>query len=57
MVAAETFAKAFELSKMTRALFLQVEKGFPYKDEIEIKSMYLERIKKCTAEIIREGSY
>jgi len=40
--------KVFELSAMTKALFLHgLQKRFPEKGESEIKELYLKRIVKC----------
>lgn len=44
----QRLAKAFELSRMTRELFLLgLRKRFSNKSEEEIKLIYLERIAKC----------
>ena len=44
----QRLAKAFELSEMTKKLFLQgLRIRFLDKDEMEIKQIYLERIAKC----------
>jgi hypothetical protein len=48
MTPAQRLAKAFELSTMTKELFLEgLKKRFSEKTEIEIKKIYLERIAKC----------
>jgi hypothetical protein len=48
MTPEERLTKVFELSAMTKALFLHgLRKRFPYKDEEKIKNLYLERIAKC----------
>lgn len=48
MSPAERLEKAFQLSKMTKQLFLEgLYKRFPEKNETEIRSIYLERIHKC----------
>ncbi len=48
MPAEKRLEKVFELSAMTKTLFLQgLSKRFPKKTEREIKDLYLERISKC----------
>ncbi len=48
MTSEQRLLKAFELSEMTRDLFLQgLRKRFPEKNEEEIKVIYIERIAKC----------
>jgi hypothetical protein len=48
MSPAERLEKAFQLSKMTKQLFLEgLRKRFPEKNEMEIRSIYLKRIEKC----------
>jgi len=48
MTPEQRLAKAFELSAMTKELFLQgLQKRFSDKGESEIKEIYLERIAKC----------
>lgn len=48
MSPAERLEKAFQLSKMTKQLFLEgLHKRFPEKNEMEIRSIYLKRIQKC----------
>ncbi len=48
MTPEQRLAKAFELSAMTKELFLQgLQKRFSDKEESEIKEIYLERIAKC----------
>lgn len=48
MTPEQRLAKAFELSQMTKELFLQgLRNRFSDKDETEIKEIYLERIAKC----------
>jgi hypothetical protein len=48
MTPAQRLAKAFELSKMTKELFLQgLKNRFSEKNETEIREIYLERIAKC----------
>ena len=48
MSPADRLEKAFELSKMTKQLFLEgLRKRFPEKNDVEIRSIYLERIQKC----------
>jgi hypothetical protein len=46
--ARKTLKKAFELSAITKKLFLHgLKKRFPEKNEAEIKTIYLERIAQC----------
>ena len=48
MTPEQRLAKAFELSAMSKELFLQgLQKRFSDKEESEIKKIYLERIAKC----------
>lgn len=48
MTPEQRLAKAFELSKMIRELFLHgLKNRFPEKNETEIRKIYLERIAKC----------
>jgi len=48
MTPEQRLAKAFELSTLTKELFLQgLRNRFSDKDETEIKEIYLERIAKC----------
>lgn len=48
MTPEQRLAKAFELSSLTKELFLQgLRNRFSDKDETEIKEIYLERIAKC----------
>lgn len=48
MTPEQRLAKAFELSRLTRELFLQgLQKRFLEKNDVEIKNLYLERIAKC----------
>ena len=48
MTPEQRLAKAFELSEMTKELFLQgLKNRFPKKNETEIREIYLERIAKC----------
>ena len=48
MSSEEYLKKVFELSAMTKALFLHgLQKRFPNKTENEIGRLYLERIAKC----------
>ncbi len=48
MTPEEHLKKVFELSAMTKALFLHgLQKRFPNKSESEIRNLYLERIAKC----------
>lgn len=48
MTPEQRLAKAFELSAMTKELFLQgLQKRFSDKEESDIKEIYLERITKC----------
>lgn len=48
MSPAERLEKAFQLSNMTKQLFLEgLYKRFPEKNEMEIRSIYLKRIHKC----------
>lgn len=48
MTPEQRLAKAFELSAMTKALFLiGLQKRFSFKNETEIMKLYLERIAKC----------
>ncbi|MBL7993939.1 hypothetical protein JNM05_01075 [bacterium] len=48
MTSEQRLAKAFELSAMTKELFLiGLQKRFSSKSEEEIKTIYLERIAKC----------
>lgn len=44
----QRLAKAFELSAMTKELFITgLKKRFPEKNDVEIKELYLQRIAKC----------
>jgi hypothetical protein len=48
MTPEQHLAKAFELSAMTKELFLLgLQKRFSFKSEAEIMKLYLERIAKC----------
>lgn len=48
MTPEQRLAKAYELSAMTKELFLiGLQKRFSSKSEEEIKAIYLERIAKC----------
>lgn len=48
MTPEQRLAKAFQLSTMSRQLFLQgLKSRFPLKTEAELKKIYLERIAKC----------
>lgn len=48
MTPEQRLAKAYELSILTKELFLQgLQKRFSDKGESEIKEIYLERIAKC----------
>ena len=48
MTPEQRLLKAFELSAMTRELFLEgLRKRFPEKNKEEIKDIYIERIAKC----------
>ncbi|MCU0446138.1 MAG: hypothetical protein MUE85_14625 [Microscillaceae bacterium] len=48
MTPAERLQKAFELSEMTKQLFLQgLKKRFPEYDEVKIMQIYLQRISLC----------
>jgi len=48
MTPEQRLQKAFELSQMTRELFLEgLRRRFPVKTEEELKAFYLERIAKC----------
>jgi hypothetical protein len=48
MTPEQRLAKAFELSTLTKELFLQgLRNRFSDKDETEIKEIYLKRIAKC----------
>jgi hypothetical protein len=48
MTPEERLKKVFELSAMTKALFLHgLRRRFPAKSEKEIRNLYLERIAKC----------
>lgn len=48
MGAEQRLMKAFELSSITKALFLSgLHERFPDKSETEIKELYLQRIAKC----------
>lgn len=48
MTPEQRLAKAFELSALTKELFLSgLHKRFPFKSEMEIKAIYLDRIAKC----------
>jgi hypothetical protein len=48
MTAEERLKKVFELSAMTKVLFLHgLRRRFPTKSEEEIRNLYLERIAKC----------
>ena len=45
----QRLAKAFELSAISRSLFLEgLRRSFPEKNEDEIKRIYLNRIAKCS---------
>ena len=48
MTPEQRLVKAFELSAMTKELFLQgLQKRFSFKSKTEIMKLYLERIAKC----------
>ena len=48
MTPEQRLAKAFELSSLSKELFLQgLHTRFPNKSESEIRKIYLERIAKC----------
>jgi hypothetical protein len=48
MTAAQRLAKSFELSNLTKELFLSgLRNRFPAKSEGDIKKIYLERIARC----------
>lgn len=48
MTPEQRLSKAFELSTMTKELFLSgLKKRFSSKSEMEIKAIYLDRIAKC----------
>jgi hypothetical protein len=48
MTPEQRLAKAFELSTLTKQLFLQgLQKRFSDRGETEIRKIYLERIAKC----------
>ncbi len=48
MTPEQRLKKAFELSAITKKLFLRgLKKRFPEKNEVEIKTIYLERIAQC----------
>jgi hypothetical protein len=48
MGAAQRLKKTFELSVLTKELFLAgLHKRFPHKTEAEIKEIYLQRLAKC----------
>lgn len=48
MTPEQRLTKAFELSTLTKELFLQgLQKRFPDKGKTEIKEIYLQRLSKC----------
>lgn len=48
MTPEQQLVKAFELSSMTKELFLSgLKKRFSTKSDVDIKKIYLERIAKC----------